>query len=91
MSDTQTFSVPFDRLEDAAADPTRLKQLEFHITSGDYFPVLATMLAFLEDGAKLNQTGMAPDAVPLETKLIEDFRKDLIYLHKHYRIVRKDQ
>ncbi len=85
MSVSDAFATPYECLEDTSGNPERLKQLEFHIESGDYFPLLATVLGFLEEGMRECETGSLTLA-PVEAKVVEDFRKDLIHLHKNYEI-----
>lgn len=88
MSQTQTFSKSFEQMHDAAPDPDRLKQLEFHIDSGDYFPLLATIMGFLEEGIRECENGFLT-IVPMESEIIQNVRKDLLHLHQHYKIDRK--
>lgn len=85
MSDSRAFALPYECQEDTSSNPARLKELEFHIESGDYFPLLATVLGFLEEGMRQCETGSL-DTAPVQATVIEDFRKDLIHLHKNYQI-----
>lgn len=85
---TDTFMKPYERMTDSGSDPERLRQLEFHIQSGDYFPLLATVLGFLEEGMRECETGTLTLA-PVEAEVIENFRRDLIHLHKNYTIAPK--
>jgi hypothetical protein len=63
----------------------RLKELEFHIKSGDYFPLLATIMGFLEESVRQCENGFLTIA-PMESEVIQNVRKDLIHLHKNYQI-----
>jgi hypothetical protein len=68
----------------AAPDTDRLARLHFHLKTGDYFPILATILGFIEETVS---TYPAKDAMPcLERQLIQGVRKDLMYLHEYYQI-----
>ncbi len=67
-----------------AEDDRRIERLEFHLNAGDYFPMLATILGFLQETAK----DCAKDDVQYE--LIKKVRKDLMHLHQNYRITKKD-
>ena len=84
------FSLPYEQQQDTGDNPTRLKELEFHLESGDYFPLLATVLGFLEEGMRQCETGPLETA-PVEATVIEDFRRDLIHLHKNYQILPKGE
>ena len=59
-----------------------VKQLKFHIASDDYFGTLATILDLLVQGRKSEKN--AP-----EVKILAKTVKDLVYLQKNYRIVKK--
>jgi hypothetical protein len=83
MSET-TFAKPFAEM-DMSPEPKSLEQLEFHIKSGDYFPLLATVMGFLEESIRACENGFLT-IVPMEAGLIEDVRKELLHLHQHYKI-----
>jgi hypothetical protein len=85
-------SVPISYEEDppAMTDVERLARLHFHIKTGDYFPMLATILGFIED--TLDTYPASPDTMQtLEKELINSVRKDLMYLHEYYQIELKMQ
>lgn len=67
-----------------ATDDHRIERLEFHLKNGDYFPMLATILGFLQETVK----DCAKDNV--QYQLVQDVRKDLMHLHKNYTIKPKD-
>ncbi|MEO6536360.1 MAG: hypothetical protein ABIT47_01595 [Candidatus Paceibacterota bacterium] len=74
----------------AMTDSERLARLHFHLKTGDYFPMLATILGFVEETIASYST--APDTLPtLEKELISSVRKDLMYLHEYYQIEMKLQ
>lgn len=79
---------PYECMTEITSEPERLRQLEYHIESGDYFPLLATVLGFLEEGMRECETGVLTLA-PIEAEVIEGFRRDLIHLHKNYKIAPK--
>jgi hypothetical protein len=89
MTETSTFALPYACQTDASANPERLQQLEFHVRTGDYFPVLATVLCFLEESVKACESG-TPHVTAVTAEAIQSVRNDLLYLHKHYSIERKD-
>lgn len=88
MSDT--FAKPYECQTDASANPERLAQLEFHLKSGDYFPLLATVLCAVEEGVKRCESGVEHAAEFVDAKVLKSLREDLIYLHKHYAITPKN-
>ncbi|MDB5245590.1 MAG: hypothetical protein JWN90_695 [Parcubacteria group bacterium] len=71
-------------------DTERLARLHFHVKTGDYFPMLATILGFVEE--TLDTYPEISDSMPLlEKDLIQSVRKDLMYLHEYYQIEVKMQ
>lgn len=68
-----------------AEDDKRIERLEFHLQAGDYFPFLATVFGFLQETVK----DCAKDNTQYE--FIQNVRKDLMHLHKNYRITHKDE
>ena len=64
-----------------------IERLDFHLKTGDYFPMLATILGFIQESVGECACTTVTEMVPIETKLIQNVRKDLAYLHKNYRIV----
>lgn len=63
------------------------ENIELHVRADDYFPSISTMLSFLEESIGLcGPEGALSDA---QVRAIQASRKDLAYLHKHYRIVPK--
>ncbi len=89
MSDTPSFSKPYECQNDTGSDPQRLEQLEFHLKTGDYFPLLATVICALEEGVKACTDGVAHAADFMDHEVLAGLRQDLIYLHKNYQITRK--
>src|SRR4051812_3322860 len=75
MSESSTFAKPFSSQDDTASDPARLAQLEFHVKSGDYFPMLATVLCALEEGVKACQDGVGHAADFMDHEVLQAFRK----------------
>ncbi len=67
-----------------AEDDYRLQRLEFHLKQGDYFPMVATVVGFIEEALKECKS----DVVKAST--LATLKKDLMHLHKHYRITQKD-
>lgn len=70
-----------------AADDKRIERLEFHVKSGDYFPMLATILGFVEE--TLTQCGKS-ELAERQYTLLKDVKKDLMHLHQKYDIKKKD-
>jgi len=70
--------------------PERLEQLQYHLETGDYFPLLSTIMGFMEEAMRECQTGTLT-LVPMEAEVIRQMREDLIHLHTHYEIKPKAQ
>lgn len=68
-----------------AQNPERLEQLKYHLETGDYFPLLSTIMGFMEEAMYECQTGTLTLA-PMEAEVIRQMREDLIHLHNHYEI-----
>jgi len=63
------------------------ENIELHVRADDYFPMMSTMLGFLEESISLCDPMDALSEAQI--RAISAARKDLAYLHKHYRIVPK--
>ena len=61
----------------------RIKRIEFNIKSGDYFGTFAVVLDLLKQ--TIERDGYKKE----NNKTLENVVEDLLYLHKHYKIVRK--
>ena len=72
-------------LRDLNPDDERLAQLDFHLKTGDYFAVIATIMGFVED-TLAGADAVNPALKERELALLMDLKKDLIYLQEHYRI-----
>lgn len=66
-----------------AEDDRRLERLEFHLKHGDYFPMVATVLGFVEEALAECKSDIVKAAT------LKTLKKDLMHLHKHYRITPK--
>jgi hypothetical protein len=58
----------------------RTKSLNFHIKSGDYFGTLATILNLLHQ----------EEFVGDKDNILKEKVKELVYLQKNYKIMKKD-
>jgi len=70
-------------------DDERIERLHFHLKTGDYFALLATIMGFIEDTL---QTAHAMNE-PLKERelgLIRELKKDLMYLHENCVIESKN-
>ncbi len=56
------------------------KSLEFHIKSNDYFGTLATILSLIKQ---------TPKDMERHVKSINKLEKDLMFLQKEYKIIKK--
>jgi hypothetical protein len=91
FSSHPTYSAKF--IHDGNSDSEhneRIERLKFHLETGDYFPMLATVLGFIEETVSECECTQIVEKVPLETKAVRDARKDLLYLHRNYYIVPKE-
>ena len=59
------------------------KSAEFHIKSRDYFGTLATVLSLIK------QTIEARRSIDNNIKTLDNIEKDLMYLQKEYKIVKR--
>jgi hypothetical protein len=59
----------------------RIKNLENHISGGDYFGTLATIIDLVAQ--------QLPDADPPLRATLANLEKDLLYLQKKYKIIEK--
>lgn len=83
--------IPFAKplaCEEETHDPKRLAALEFHVRTGDYFPLLATVMGFLEESVRECENGFLTIA-PIEAEVVRTLRQDLIHLYQHYQITPK--
>ena len=68
----------------------RHDRLMYHISSGDYFNMVATILGFLEESLQQRSTPEAELEVR-EIKLARELREDLRYLNQHFCIQPKEK
>lgn len=61
-------------------DANRLKRLEFHIRSNDYFGTTATILSYIAQVKGTNQEC---------GQVLDKLKNDLLYLQEKYKIVKK--
>jgi hypothetical protein len=78
-------------IHDKSSDDERLEKLKFHLDTGDYFPMLATILGFVQETVTECECADVADILPMETRIVRDTRKDLMYLHSNYHIVPKEK
>ena len=58
----------------------RIKGLEFHIKTNDYFGTLATVLDLLRQDAELSE---------IDARTLIHMKDDLVYLQAHYLVIPK--
>lgn len=70
-------------------DDERIERLRYHISAGDYFPFLATIVGMLKETAEdcAHLLGHAGE----QAKFADMLRDDLIYLHEHYELTPKER
>lgn len=69
-------------------DDERIQHLLFHLETGDYFAMLATIMGFIEESLQSAAVKNEP-LKERELALIRDLKKDLMYLHENYYIESK--
>jgi hypothetical protein len=72
-------------------DDERLERLNYHVKSGDYFPLLSTIFGFVQETLKEYENDGSPELVTMESDAIQMARKDLAYLQQNYHIIPKSQ
>ena len=68
-------------------DQERLDRLSYHLETGDYFPMLATVLGFVEESVQSCACAKTEKLLPLEAHALKGARTDLMYLHKNFKLV----
>lgn len=63
-----------------------IDRLDFHAENNDYFSTLATLLGFVEEAMVDKNSDKSVDN---ELKLLQQIKKDLLYLNDNYQIVKK--
>ena len=69
-------------------DDDRITRLKFHITEGDYFPFLATIIGMLGDTVARCE---GAEEGSLQIEFVEAVKKDLLYLHENYDITTRKE
>lgn len=90
-SDAQDFRVTslYEVYSDESDIETRRERLIFHLKTGDYFAMLATILGFVEETLERAESKNL-ELAQKEAALARRLREDLIYLQEHYRIEEKN-
>jgi hypothetical protein len=84
-SDGQDTASVYGMIESVSDDAHA--RLLFHVNTGDYFAVLATVLGFVEESLVERTASRLEEK---EVALVQKLRENLIYLHEHYRIEPKE-
>ena len=63
-------------------DEKQLERLNFHLNTGDYFPMLAAILGFAQETVQDCKCSAEDETVMLETDVLKNARRDLMYLYK---------
>ena len=63
------------------------ERIDYHIRNGDYLPLVATVMGFMEEALMRNENGPADERkVEIALKLARELRQDLRYVGAHYRL-----
>ena len=82
---SQPLTSTFINVSSMDTDHERLKQLGIHLKAKDYFATLATVMGFVEETIA-SADASNKELREREVTFIQDLKKDLLVLHKHYRI-----
>lgn len=64
------------------------ERIEYHIKNDDYLPLLATMMGFMEEALRLNDsTAVNERKSELALALAKELREDLRFVGAHYMLV----
>ncbi len=67
------------------------ERIDYHIESGDYLPLLATMMGFMEEALQSNDSTAANERkTEIALKLARELRKDLRYVGANYHLLPRD-
>lgn len=69
---------------------SRDEQMKFHIESGDYFSTLATVLNLIQDAFTTSMPGKQNSHI-LSLETLNTLKEELLFLQKHYTIVKKPE
>jgi len=68
------------------------ERLDYHVESGDYLALLATIVGFMEEALrKQGDPNTDEEERAIALRLAEDLRDDLRYVHANYRLVARDE
>lgn len=68
------------------------ERIDYHVKSGDYLPLVATMMGFMEEALRNNDSDAANERkTDIALKLARELREDLRYVGAHYRLVAIDE
>lgn len=67
------------------------ERIDYHIKSGDYLPLLATIMGFMEEALRNNDTAAANERkTEIALKLARELRDDLRYVAANYALAPRD-
>ncbi|MES2668313.1 MAG: hypothetical protein V4644_01310 [Patescibacteria group bacterium] len=68
------------------------ERIDYHVGKGDYLPLLATMMGFMEEALRNNDDAAANDRkTEIALKLARELRQDLRYVGAHYELTPRGQ
>jgi hypothetical protein len=66
------------------------ERIDYHIKNDDYLPLLATMVGFMEEALRVNDSSEVNDRkTELALSLAKELRDDLRYVGAHYALVKR--
>lgn len=68
------------------------ERIDYHIKSGDYIPLLATLMGFMEEALQSNDSVAANERkTEIALKLARELRQDLRYVGANYFLTPRDE
>lgn len=93
ITEERVYAIPLSNLflrdVGETEEAVRRERLEYHIKSGDYFNMVATVIGFLEESLK-QHCAEDPALEAQEIAIAQNLRKDLMHMNENYRIEPKE-
>ena len=83
MNTSYAISSTFWLVKDSEEESADLERLLFHVKAGDYFSTLATILGFVEETMKEQDS---KKKMTYEINTLRHMKKDLVYLNDNFDI-----
>lgn len=68
------------------------ERIEYHIKTGDYLPMVATIMGFMEEALLQTDSPAANERkIEMALKLARELRQDLRYVNAHYNLIARNE